>query len=64
VAQAGYRPFQVAALKRPDEASPVPLLTGRDPVRGLPTAFVCQHFTCRLPVTEPEALREQLAAPR
>ena len=29
---------------------------------GHPTAYVCQHFVCRLPVTTPEAFREQLTA--
>jgi hypothetical protein len=55
-----YRPFKVVALKRPGEASPIPLLAGRERVDGKATAAVCYNFACRLPVTEPEALREQL----
>jgi uncharacterized protein YyaL (SSP411 family) len=58
----GYRPFQVVALKRPGEESPVPLLAGREQIGGRATAAVCYQFTCRLPVTEPAALREQLQA--
>jgi uncharacterized protein YyaL (SSP411 family) len=27
-----------------------------------PTAYLCEDFACRLPVTKPEALREMLAA--
>jgi uncharacterized protein YyaL (SSP411 family) len=27
---------------------------------GKATAFVCERFTCRLPVTDPVALAEQL----
>ncbi len=57
---AGYRPFQVAALKRPGEASMVSLLAGREQIQGRATAAVCRHFTCQMPVTEPEALRAQL----
>ena len=61
-----YRPFQVVALKRPGEESPVPLLAGREQLNGRPTAAVCFNFACRLPVTDPQTLREQLAeaAPR
>ncbi|MCS6910671.1 MAG: thioredoxin domain-containing protein [Anaerolineales bacterium] len=55
-----YRPFKVVALKRPGESSPVPLLDGREQLNGKATAAVCVNFVCRLPVTEPEALRAQL----
>jgi uncharacterized protein YyaL (SSP411 family) len=37
-----------------------PLLEGREMVDGKPTAHVCQHYVCQLPVTEPEALVKQL----
>jgi uncharacterized protein YyaL (SSP411 family) len=55
-----YRPFQVVALKQPGGDSPVPLLAGREQIQGLPTAAVCLNFACRLPVTDPQALRAQL----
>lgn len=38
----------------------VPLMDGRDRVDRLPTAYVCHRFTCKLPVTSPDDLREQL----
>ena len=33
-----------------------PLLADRPLVDGKPTAYVCQHFACQHPVTDPEAL--------
>jgi uncharacterized protein len=40
----------------------VPLLAGRELRDGLPTAYVCEHYTCRRPVTDAKALRDQLDA--
>jgi uncharacterized protein YyaL (SSP411 family) len=37
-----------------------PLLEGRNLVAGRPTAYVCQNYACQLPVTEPDALAQQL----
>jgi uncharacterized protein len=37
------------------------LLENRPQVDGTPTAYVCEHFSCRLPVTRPEDLAKQLA---
>ncbi len=56
-----YRPSQVVAVGRPEESSPVPLLEGRVPLNGRATAFVCEHFACRLPVTDPEELAALLS---
>ena len=38
----------------------MPLLADRAILGGRPTAYVCRNFACRLPVTDPDALREQL----
>ena len=37
-----------------------PLLADRPVVDGKPTAYVCEHFACRQPVTDPAALATQL----
>ncbi len=57
-----FRPHLVAALSSeiPDPGAPS-LLTDRSPLDGFPTAYVCENFFCRLPVTTPQALRDQLA---
>jgi uncharacterized protein len=43
-------------------ADVTPLLADRALVDGMPTAYVCEHFACRQPVTTPEDLRAQLDA--
>ena len=53
-----FRPHLVLAGGEPDG---VPLLEGRDAVEGRPTAYVCEQFACRAPVTEPRELEELLA---
>jgi len=63
VVDRGYRPFLVVATSSSPDGSAVPLLTDRVAVDGRPTAYVCRRFACRRPVTDPEALVEQLAAP-
>lgn len=62
-ARAGYRPFQVLALRRPAADTALPLLAGRGQLAGQPTAYVCVNFACQLPVTDPDALRAQLTSP-
>jgi hypothetical protein len=43
-------------------ASVVPLLLDRVAIGGVPTAYVCRGFVCRLPVTDSVALRGQIEA--
>ncbi|MBI2780256.1 MAG: thioredoxin domain-containing protein [Chloroflexi bacterium] len=62
IASGGYEPNRVVALKRDvDASSAIPLLEGRVRVDDRPTAYICRDFACRMPVTDPEALRDQLA---
>jgi uncharacterized protein YyaL (SSP411 family) len=56
VVRGGYWPYTV--LAGGDGA--VPLLEGRVPVDGQAAAYVCQHFTCQLPVTSVEELTKLL----
>ncbi|WP_274913633.1 thioredoxin domain-containing protein [Streptomyces sp. WZ-12] len=58
----GTAPGAVVALGTPgaDEAAEVPLLMARPLVDGAPAAYVCRHFTCERPTTDPEELAERL----
>ncbi len=63
VVREAHRPTVVLAVG-PGDGKPtaVPLLEGRGPVDGRPAAYVCERFACLRPVSEPEQLRELLAA--
>ncbi len=62
VIQQPYRPNLIAAAaeRDVDGEHPIPLLSYRTCRDGAPTAYVCRHFVCANPVTEPEALRQLL----
>jgi uncharacterized protein len=57
VVRSAFRPHLVLAGGAADG---VPLLQDRTPVDGRPAAYVCEHFVCKAPVTEPEELEELL----
>lgn len=46
-----YLPHTIMAGKRPGEEGVLPLLEGRDLVNGQAAAYVCEHYVCKLPVT-------------
>ncbi len=58
VIRGAFRPHVVLAGGEPDG---VPLLEGRVPVDGRPTAYVCERFACKAPVTDPGELAPLLA---
>jgi uncharacterized protein YyaL (SSP411 family) len=63
VTTARFRPNVVLAVAAPGDLEAereVALLRDRPPVDGRATSYVCERFVCRLPVTEPEALRAAL----
>jgi hypothetical protein len=60
-----YWPHTVVAFKSTGNgatAPDLPLLQGRDQVEGKATAYVCENFACKLPVTDAASLRQQLEA--
>jgi uncharacterized protein YyaL (SSP411 family) len=61
-----FRPNQVVALCHGDRdraAEVIPLLAHRPQIDGRATAYVCQNFVCKLPVTSSEALIGELKPP-
>ena len=61
VVRDAYRPFAVVAAGA-SEATQVPVLADRPQRDGHATAYVCRHFACRAPVTNPADLAAQLAS--
>ena len=56
-----YIPNKVVVVaKQGASDSGIPLLTGRTTIVTKPTAFVCENFICRRPVTTVEELRKDL----
>jgi uncharacterized protein len=60
VVRDAFRPHLVLAGGPGDRATAVPLMEARTPVEGRAAAYVCEHFACRQPVTEPGELRALL----
>jgi uncharacterized protein YyaL (SSP411 family) len=60
VVRGAFRPNMVLA-GGPAGAVEPPLLDARTEIGGEPAAYVCEGFTCNLPVTDPAALERQLA---
>lgn len=58
-----YRPntlLAVAPVEDKTSRALIPLLAGRDQINGEATAYVCENYTCKLPVTTVNALRQQM----
>ncbi len=58
-----FLPNVVLAVGAPDQAgaaTSVPLLVDRVAIGGNPTAYVCERFVCKLPVTDSGELARQL----
>jgi uncharacterized protein YyaL (SSP411 family) len=59
VLRSEFRPHLVAAGGSEGTDRPE-LMQGRATVEGRPAAYVCENFTCRMPVTNPDELRSEL----
>jgi uncharacterized protein YyaL (SSP411 family) len=56
VARAALSPFEPNTVVAVGPAEGVPLLEGKGYVDDRPAVYVCQSFTCRAPITEPDEL--------
>jgi uncharacterized protein YyaL (SSP411 family) len=59
VVRSQYRPHLVLA-GGPENTPVPPLLQDRTTIENRPAAYVCEHFTCRSPVTDPQQLANLL----
>ncbi|MDQ5829348.1 MAG: thioredoxin domain-containing protein, partial [Actinomycetota bacterium] len=60
-----YLPNKVVAGRAEGDEEPaglIPLLADRPARDGKATAYVCVHYACKSPTTDPEELREQLVS--
>jgi uncharacterized protein YyaL (SSP411 family) len=57
-----YRPNVITALAREDVSGEtnIPLLNYRKMRAGAPTAYVCRNFSCKMPVTDAQAMADLL----
>jgi uncharacterized protein YyaL (SSP411 family) len=59
-----YRPFAVTLIVSQDRqralAGSLPFVAAMQPVNGATAAYVCRDFSCRQPVTSPDALLQEL----
>ena len=60
VVNQSYLPRLVIAAGEPGTKEAPPLLEGREKVDGVPTAYLCQGFACKLPTNSPDELEAQL----
>jgi uncharacterized protein YyaL (SSP411 family) len=61
VVRRSYHPNRVVAAGDPREHPPIPLLAGRESRDARATAYVCENFVCRSPITDPAELATLLA---
>jgi hypothetical protein len=62
VVRGSFLPHKVVAVTDGDDAvaQAIPWATGRVAIDGAPTAYVCENYTCQLPVRDAASLRRQL----
>jgi uncharacterized protein YyaL (SSP411 family) len=59
IVRSEFRPHLVLA-GGPEDTDTPELLRARTKIEGRPAAYVCEHFTCRAPTTDPKLLSELL----
>ncbi len=63
IAHEHFLPFRVIVRASPAVAKYLPLVKSMKPIRGKATAYVCEHYMCKLPISNPSELRGALEKP-
>jgi len=56
-----FHPRTVVLMNNEGTRALVPFIASQGPVEGKPAAYVCENYTCKAPVTTPEALAAALS---
>lgn len=61
-----FLPNSVSVFTAPDElegalSNLIPLVKHKEPMKGRPTVYICEQYTCKAPITELEELKWALA---
>lgn len=60
-----FVPYRILAYRQDFESeSTHPLLAGKNLVNGRSALHICKHFSCQIPITEPEAVLSALSQPQ
>jgi uncharacterized protein len=59
-ARGGFHPDAVYAFGDGESPSDLPVLKGKTLVNGDPAVYICERFSCRVPLTDPRAVAEAL----
>ncbi len=60
-----FMPNKVVAFSQPgvteELAALAPFITGKVPIQGKPTVYICENYTCKAPITDLDELRRVLS---
>jgi len=63
IAHEHFLPFRVIVHASPGAAKYMPIIKTMKPIHGKATAYVCEHYMCKLPTSDPSDLTRSLEKP-